>query len=128
MRISNVIPRRGTILLVLVSLSGTGAQVATPPLSTTQQTRPPILPGTGRNGQDDEESNTPMARQIAEQQALRRNNERQKLIVDDTAKLVHLAQQLKNDMDAGKAANSGKTAEEIEKLAKTVKDKMKEGQ
>jgi len=93
------------------------------------QSRPPILPGTSRNGTEDEDS--PMARQLAEQQATRRNNQRQKQIVDDTAKLLQLAQQLKDEVNNGKAAGDAsfpKKAEEIEKLAKSVKEKMREGQ
>jgi hypothetical protein len=72
-----------------------------------------------------------MARQMAEQQSKRRNNLRQKQIVDDTAKLLHLAQQLKDEVSNGKAAGDAsftKKAEEIERLAKSVKDRMREGQ
>ena|SRR5277367_1388524 len=125
MRLFDAIRRRSAILLLLVSLSGTGAQVAPP---TNQTTRTPVLPGTGRNGQDDEDNNNPMARQLAIQQATKRNNQRQQLIVDDTAKLMHLAQQLKEEMDKGTMNNAGKKAEEIERLARAVKDKMREGQ
>lgn len=126
MRLFDAIPRRGATLLVLLSLSGTGAQVAPPP-PTNQTTRTPVLPGNGRNGQDEDENN-PLARQMSEQQAIRRNNQRQQQIVDDTAKLVHLAQHLKEEMDQGKLENPGKTVDEIEKLAKSVKEKMKEAQ
>lgn len=61
-----------------------------------------------------------------------RNEERQKEIVDDTQHLLDLARQLQDDV-----AKSNKnelslsvvnTAAEIEKLAKTVKDKMRDGQ
>ena len=120
----DAVPRRSVILLAVLSLGGTGAQVA-PPSSNQPTARTPALPGTGHT--DDEDIN-PLARQMAEQQALRRNNQRQQLIVDDTAKLVHLAQQLKEDMDNGTMNHPGKKAEEIERLAKEVKDKMKEGQ
>ncbi len=124
MRFFDAIPRRSAMLLVLLSLSATGAQVA-PPSSNQPTARTPALPNSGRA---DEEDINPLARQLAEQQAMRRNNQRQQQIVDDTTKLVHLAQQLKEEMDKGKLENPGKTAEEIEKLAKDVKDKMKEGQ
>ncbi len=88
-----------------------------------------MLPGTSRNGTEDEDN--PLARQMAEQQAKRRNNLRQKQIVDDTAKLVQLAQQLKDEVDKGKTPGNSsftKKAEEIEKLAKSVKERMREGQ
>ena len=57
---------------------------------------------------------------------------RQKLIVDDTAKLLTLAQQLKEEAGRGTINKSSvaftRKVEEIEKLARTVKDKMREGQ
>jgi hypothetical protein len=104
-----------------------GAQ-QTPAPQLPSQTRPPVLPGTGRSGEDED---NPMARQMADQQAKRRNNLRQKQIVDDTAKLLQLAQQLKDQVNNGKAAGDAsftKKAEEIERLAKSVKDRMREGQ
>lgn len=89
-------------------------------------TRMPTLPGAPPGATGDEEN--PMARQLAEQQAIRRNNARQKQIVDDTAKLLHLAQQLKDDLNKGTPGGDSKKAGEIEKLARSVKDKMREGQ
>jgi len=124
MRFFDAIPRRRAMLLVLLSLSGTGAQVA-PPSSNQPTARTPALPNTAHP--DDEDIN-PLARQLAEQQAMRRNNQRQQQIVDDTTKMVHLAQLLKEEMDKGTMNHPGKKAEEIERLAKEVKDKMKEGQ
>ncbi len=61
------------------------------------------------------------------QQAQRRNEERQKEIVNDTARLLTLTQQLKADLEKGSKdqASIAKKAEEIEKLAKSVKEKMK---
>ena len=71
-------------------------------------------------------------RQLYQQQALKRADMRQKLIVDDTAKLLTLAEQLKQEADKGALNKSSpaltRRVEEIEKLAKTVKDKMREGQ
>jgi hypothetical protein len=93
-----------------------------PPIST----RVPALPGAAPGSSNEDEN--PMARQLAEQQAIRRNKARQKQIVDDTAKLLHLAQQLKDEADKGKAGHDAKKAEEIEKLAKSVKERMREGQ
>ena len=62
---------------------------------------------------------------------MKRNTIRQQRIVDDTAKLLELAQQLKNEMDKNaknSLSGSAKKAEEIERLAKGVKDKMRDGQ
>jgi len=124
------------ILLGVVLLAGMGLFYGvsrTPAQQTPQfptQQRAPTLPDARHGGNSDEEEN-PMARQLATQQANRRADARQKLIVDDTAKLVQLAQQLKDGMDKGKAPGDSsftKKAEEIEHLAKAVKEKMREGQ
>ena len=62
---------------------------------------------------------------------MKRNTLRQQRIVDDTAKLLELAQQLKVEVDKNTKSSlsvSAKKAEEIERLAKGVKDKMRDGQ
>jgi hypothetical protein len=107
------------------------AQFVPPPSS--QNPTPPGMPGTGRPGlQGDDEPMSPTMKQLNEQQANKRNDLRQKLIVDDTARLLTLAQQLKEDADKGKISPSSvafaKKVDEIEKLAKAVKEKMREGQ
>lgn len=70
-----------------------------------------------------------MARRAMLRQAQKRNDERQQDIVNDTAKLLKLTQQLKdelakNNKDPMSLTTIRKT-EEIEKLARTVKEKMK---
>jgi len=124
-----------TILLVGLGLVAgertESAQIAPP--NQQAPTTAPSIPGTTRPGnQGEDSSNDPMVRQMAEQQAHKRADMRQKLIVDDTAKLLNLAQQLKEQADKGTIGRSSSTfarkAEEIERLAKTVKDKMREGQ
>lgn len=65
---------------------------------------------------------------IAQQQARTRNNERQKRIESDTQKLVGLVDELKQQMQGEKQLSPtdvSKRAEEIEKLARSVKDRMK---
>lgn len=61
-----------------------------------------------------------------------RNTDRQKQIVADTAHLLQLAQKLNEDVSKSDKNQLSltvvKEAEEIEKLAKTIKDKMKNGQ
>jgi hypothetical protein len=65
---------------------------------------------------------------IAEQQARTRNSERQKRIESDTQKLVGLVDELKQQVQGDKQmspSDLSKRAEEIEKLARSVKDRMK---
>lgn len=68
---------------------------------------------------------------MAHQMALKRAVQRQHEIEGDTQKLFSLAQELKDDV--GKSTKDQmsldviKKAEEIEKLAKSVKDKMRNG-
>jgi hypothetical protein len=63
------------------------------------------------------------------EQAKSRNLERQKKIVDDTAKLLSLATELKGDVDKSDknmlSLDVIKKADEIEKLAHSVKERMK---
>jgi hypothetical protein len=65
---------------------------------------------------------------VAEQQARTRNNERQKKLESDTEKLVGLVTDLKSQVQGEKTMSPidlSKRAEEIEKLARSVKDRMK---
>lgn len=70
-----------------------------------------------------------MAHRAMVQQAQRRNTQRQQEIVKATDKLVTLTEQLKTEMEKGNkdqmSAANIKKAEEIEKLARSVKEKMK---
>lgn len=70
-----------------------------------------------------------MSRRAAILQAQKRNELRQQDIVKDTAKLLTLAQELKVEVDKSNKDQMSmsviKKAEEIEKLAKSVKEKMK---
>jgi len=60
----------------------------------------------------------------------KRNDERQRRIVSDTQRLVALANQLKAEIAASGAESMTpemvRQMEEIEKLAKSVKDKMRD--
>lgn len=88
----------------------------------------PASPGQAPSSSDDND-NDAMARRVMIQQAERRNTQRQQDIVNDTAKLLTLAQQLKAEVDKSSkdqlSISVVKKAEEIEKLAKSVKEKMK---
>lgn len=70
-----------------------------------------------------------MSRHAAVLQAQKRNELRQQDIVKDTTKLLTLAQELKEEVDKSNKDQMSmsviKKAEEIEKLAKSVKEKMK---
>jgi hypothetical protein len=97
---------------------------------------PPALPnqtGPMRNGnppfgQDPTNDDLSTAR-IQDQQSRSRNGERQKRLVADTDKLVNMVNELKEQVERpGEPPNPAeieRKADEIEKLAKSVKDKMK---
>lgn len=127
MRFFDAIPRWVVILLVSASLHAVHAQVLQPQQP---QTRPPAVPGAASNPPGDEDN--PIARQMSIQAAMKRNTQRQQQIVDDTTKLLQLAQQLKDEVDKSSkntlSVSVVKKADEIEKLAKAVKEKMREGQ
>jgi hypothetical protein len=102
--------------------AGQAQQVPMTPRST------PVSPGQAPTSSD-ENDNDSMARHAMQQQAERRNTQRQQDIVNDSAKLLSLAQQLKAEVDKSSKGQLSisvvKKAEEIEKLAKSVKEKMK---
>lgn len=66
---------------------------------------------------------------MEEQQARSRNSERQKKLVADTDRLLALIADLKRQIEQadkdGQPVDVTKKAEEIEKLAKSVKDRMR---
>jgi len=123
----------------LVACVTVGSAVSRPAAAAAQQTQQPIqnpplgprpmVPGgpPGSNNDDD-----PMARHMQEQLAKSRNNQRQQQMVADATKLLELATQLKAEVDKSNKDTLSlavvKKAEEIEKLAKSVKDKMRDGQ
>ena len=82
------------------------------------------LPGRGNPAEPD-----PMDPHRAEQQEKLRNNDRQKRLVADTDKLLALATDLKAQVDKSTkdtlSVDVIKKAEEIEKLARSVKERMK---
>lgn len=70
-----------------------------------------------------------MLAEMRKRQAAQRNTQRQKEMVSDTNKLLALAAQLKQEAakngQEGPAPDVSKEADQIEKLAKSVRDKMK---
>ncbi len=75
------------------------------------------------------EPETPLDARMEQDQAKMRNLERHKKLVDDTARLVSLAGELKADVDKSNKDTMSldviRKADEIEKLAHSVKEKMK---
>jgi hypothetical protein len=98
-----------------------------PPLNPKQGQMPgmPTRPGLGTNPPDSD----PIDPHRAEQQARLQNNDRQKRLVADTDKLLALATDLKAQVDKSTkdtlSVDVIKKAEEIEKLAHSVKERMK---
>ena len=74
-------------------------------------------------------SDSPFSSKMEMDQAKLRNNDRQKKLMDDTQKLLNLAAELKTDVDRSSKDTLSldviKKADEIEKLAHSVKEKMK---
>ena len=100
-------------------LTGTGTGMGSGRNSGSQTTAPslpPIVPEITSNPQ------------MEEDQAKARNKERQKQLVDDTQKLLALANELKADVDKSNKDTLSidviRKADEIEKLAHSVKEKM----
>ena len=73
--------------------------------------------------------NDPMQRQRLEKMEKARNSDRQQQLVKDTDKLLALAKELKEDVSKSDkdtlSVDVVKKAAEIEKLAKSVKDRMR---
>ncbi len=82
----------------------------------------------GRPGQDEPPTALPDP-MIAQRQARLRNNDRQQRLVADTDKLLTLATELKQDVSKTNqnvlSVDVIKKADEIEKLAHSVKERMK---
>ena len=83
---------------------------------------PPLFGGPSETGD-------PMSRQRLEKMEKARNTDRQKHLVQDTDKLLALAKELKEQVDKSNSDTLSvevvKKAGEIEKLAKSVKDRMR---
>lgn len=92
------------------------------PRSPTPPGLPPIDGGAGGSGEG-------LPPSVMARQAKARNDDRQKQLVADTNKLLQLATELKADVDKTNkdvlSVDVIKKADEIEKLAKSVKDRMK---
>jgi hypothetical protein len=74
-------------------------------------------------------SDVPVNPQLEQEQAKLRNTDRQRKLVADTERLVALANELKSQVDKSNkdmlSLDVVRKADEIEKLAHSVKEKMK---
>lgn len=92
-----------------------------PPQGPTGMHAPPF-------GSQQDPNEDPSTRRAREESARRRNIDRQRRIVADSDKLLQLAQELKEEIDqSGRDTppQAAKKADEIEKLARSVKDRMR---
>jgi hypothetical protein len=117
----------GAVLATACSVRVSGGQAIPPYQKQGQQQMPgmPGRPGIGTNPADPD----PMESHRADQQEKLRNNDRQKRLVADTEKLLALATDLKAQVDKSTkdtlSVDVIKKADEIEKLAHSVKERMK---
>ena len=109
----------GGLMLAMGSV-GQGAQGTGSGAKTQQTTVPSLVPP---------EPQDPRTLGMEEEQAKLRNDDRQKKLVEDTAKLVALANELKVVVDKSNkntlSLDVVRKADEIEKLAHSVKERMK---
>ena len=124
MKLQRVAWTLSTCLLFTVQGNAQTQNRPTDPASQGTHASPP-LPGDPIPGSNGDESQQRMMRDMAK----KANLERQAALKNDTDKLLKLAEELKASVDKSSASVLSldvlKKAEEIEKLARSVKDKMK---
>ena len=117
----------GVVLATACSGRLSGGQMYPQSPTSKQGQQIPGFPSPGRNGNPAEPD--PIDSHRADQQEKLRNNDRQKRLVADTDKLLALATDLKAQVDKSTkdtlSVDVIKKAEEIEKLAHSVKERMK---
>ena len=115
------------VMATMGSVRLSGGQVFPPPPGSKTGQQIPGLPQPGHNNPADPDPMTNPHRE--EQQAQLRNTDRQKRLVADTDKLLALATDLKAQVDKSTkdtlSVDVIKKADEIEKLAHSVKERMK---
>lgn len=116
----------GAVIGVALLIAGSG----TPSRGQLAQPLSQQQPVPGRPGAQLPPMGPTLSPEIQAQQARSRNNERQKRLVEDTNKLLLLATQLKEDVDKTNkdvlSVEVIRKADEIEKLAHSVKERMRE--
>ena len=117
----------GVVLMAAAPGRVSGGQMTSPQQPITPTNRLPGMqkPSVG----DTDDSSGPFAPNREQQQAMLRNIDRQKRLVADTDKLLELATDLKQQVDKSTkdtlSVDVIKKADEIEKLAHSVKERMK---
>ncbi len=118
----DLLPIAFTALILCLPVAARAQQQTPPPTPPV-----PMVPGVNPNGTEQD----PALRHMTEQMSMRRNTQRQQQIVSDTAHLLQLAQQLNDDVSKSDkdqlSLSVVKDADEIEKLAKSIKEKMRDG-
>jgi hypothetical protein len=121
----------GAAFLAAVLLSVTPSLGMATAYQTTGQSNPRPQPNPGIPGLDSApaDGHDPLAAGREAGRARSMANERQKKIIDDTAKLLQLATELKTDVDKTTKEEMSldviRKADEIERLAHDVKQRMK---
>jgi hypothetical protein len=114
----------GVVLMTLSSVKLSHGQIGQQQPVLQPKGQYPGIPGRGNPDDTD-----PLAPHREEQQAQLRNTDRQKRLVADTDKLLALATDLKTQVDKSTkdtlSVDVIKKADEIEKLAHSVKERMK---
>ena len=115
----------GVIWIIITSGGLSDGQSVQQPMPDPVQQSRPGFPGNAHNPMD----TSPLEGPRAEQQERARSVDRQKRLVADTDKLLALATDLKQQVDKTNpnilSVDVIKKAEEIEKLAHSVKERMK---
>jgi hypothetical protein len=122
----------GVVLVTAGSVRLSEGQIQQPPMSGTGRQIPGQMPGIPQKpgiGIDPTDDSNPLSAHRAEQQEKLRNTDRQKRLVADTDKLLELATDLKQQVNKTTKDTMSvdviKKADEIEKLAHSVKERMK---
>lgn len=133
MYIAWLAPKIRYTTICLVSMVLVAIAFAAPAARAQQSTVIPTNPNprVGADGFNDNPRDPEQSRMLKDM-TRERNQLRQKQIVEDTNQLLDLARQLKDAVDKSSkdqlSLSVVNTATEIEKLAKTVKEKMRDGQ
>jgi ribosomal protein S7 len=115
----------GSLLMPIVLLSLGGAVVLAPAQNTQplQYPQPGQTTSRGPLGEAQQTDMDPTSRHALEEAARKRYGERQTKMAANADKLLRLAQELDTEVEQGKPPVSAvKKADEIEKLAKSVKE------
>jgi hypothetical protein len=99
------------------------------PVGSQRSGSPQVMPPQQTPNAPIQEPGITLSPQIEQEQAKLRNTDRQRKLIADTQKLLSLATELKTDVDKSTRDTMSldviKKADEIEKLAHSVKEKMK---